>query len=333
MIRWRIQMMAYLAAMVFAMAACGSEDGADSNNDWGVGEDVAFADADAGPDDGDDADHGNNGDDGDADREDADPADADLVDADPSDADPQPDSGDPDEEVPFTVEGMSSAPWYGVSRFTVDPAITGAVYKINFREDMTVAIGFYEEVTGKWEIFGEDRVRLYDLERDGQPNQPPSFAFDVDTQDDNARGLELYLPDGPGGSAYVLRLERLATPDLSISEVQGRWQSEQSFTDQNDNSYRMALRMQPGYLGYGIYNGAYIEYSDGAARIITYDTGETFWFIEPPNAGDPKHALAGEIMADDNGEWQVYVPRNTNPGEEPAEFDALLMEHVEAFGL
>ena len=293
---WQRCVPALIVALV--LLGCGSDDNTSGGQDWDVGE---------------------GGLDGGASGADAAGVDGGAAGSSPS--------------VPFTVEGLSAQPFYGVLRVTNEPAITGSMIKVDLKEDMSVAIGFRGEVTGSWEIFNDDRVRLYDLMRGDQPNQPPEFVLEADMQDDEVSGLEIYMPQGPDGEPYMVRYEPLGTPDFGLDEVRGNWQSEQTFTGQNGESLRLAVRILGDQAGYGVYNGAYVEFSSGTARLLTYETGETFWFIDPPSAGDPKWALGGQIIENDQGELTLYAPRQTNPGEQPAEFEATKMLEVDAFSV
>lgn len=110
-----------------------------------------------------------------------------------------------------TAEGLSSAPWYAVVPLTGDPAVTGTVYKLEFDTDMGVSIGFRQEVTGSWSIFGEERVRLAQLDDDGQPNQPEQLLLDVDLEEDHVEALELVVPRGNGLDPLILRFEQGAS--------------------------------------------------------------------------------------------------------------------------
>jgi hypothetical protein len=324
-------------ALVFSLGGCTEDSsGAGANNDWDVGDPGADADDDATPEP--------DTEQPDTEQPDAEPRDIGLETGPP----PNPDVGldvgpdvgpggdtdiDPGDGTPFTAEGMASRPFYGVFRLTEDPAITGSAYKIDFHEDMTVAIGFYGEVTGKWEFFGSDRVRVYELEHDGQPNQPPAFPIDANLDGENIEALEMYIPEGPSGSPYLMRLEQLADTHGIADELVGDWQSEASYVDENDNPYHLAMRLRGGQLGYGIYNGAYVEFAGGTARWIPDNRArQAMWFIEPSPVGDPMSPLAGEVVWE-GGEWVLYAPRHLNPGEEPAEFEAVKMHHVDAFRL
>lgn len=285
------------------------------NNNWNVGEGDATADASADTD-------------ADVDGEPERDSGADTL---PTDTgiDVEADAG---EQTPFTVEGLSSAPWYAVVPLTTDPAVTGSVYVLQFNTDMGVSIGFRDEVTGSWSIFGEDRVRLAQLENDGQPNQPEQLLLDADLDDDgNIEALELVIPRGNGLEPLILRFEQPATPQVPLEAIEGNWQSEQTYSDENGNEYRLALRALGGSLGYGAYNGAYIEFVSGEANTITFDTGETYWFLAPPATGDPRPALAGEIRVDDAGMQMLYAPRETAQGS--GEFEAIRMQRVDGFTL
>ncbi|QDG51474.1 hypothetical protein FIV42_12175 [Persicimonas caeni] len=234
-------------------------------------------------------------------------------------------------QTPFSAEGLASAPWYAMVPLTTDPAVTGTVYKLTFDTEMNVAIGFREEVTGSWSIFGDDRVRLSQLENEGQPNRPEQLLLDADLDGDgNIDALELVVPQ-ENGEPFVLRFEQPGTPAVSVEEIAGNWQSDETYTDENGNDFRFALRALGGTLGYGIYNGAYVEFISGEAITITYDTGETYWFSAPPASGDPQPPLGGQIVVDDAGEMVLYAPRETAPNSD--EFEAMRMRSVDGFSL
>ncbi len=315
--RWsRAVLLACVMMVVASLSACTSENPGSGSNDWNVGggaDSGSTSDADAGT-----------------------IADGGSDDAGSSDTSVLPDASTSDTgssaATPFTAEGLSSAPWYGVSALTVDPVVTGVVLPLEFHTDMSVTVGFDGAVTGQWEKMGSNRVRLTQLTKaDGSPNQPTEFILDADLDGDNIKGLELVIPQGPDGSPYVLRFEQVATPEVSVDDISGSWQSQDTYDDGHGNSYRLALRVLGGYLGYGFFNGAYVEYVGGDASTITYDDGKTFWFYDPGSPDKP--ALAGEVTRDAAGNVVLYAPRQTNPNQTPAHFEAVQMDHVDSFGL
>lgn len=305
--------MVCLVALALSLSACTEDNGTgSSNNGWDVGQ----GNDGGGPDAGDTTSGPDTSPDGSV--PDA-IGDATVVDA--------------GQTTPFTPEGLASKPWYGVTPLTSDPAVTGSMFKVDFHADMTVTVGFRGEVSGKWEIFGDDRLRLFELEQaDGQPNEPTQLVLDADLSGDNLDGLELLIPR-QNQPPYLLRFEQLGDADVTVDDLDGKWQSDDTFPGENGDMYWLVVRVMGDYAGYGFYNGgAYVEFAGGDAHTITYDSGETFWFYEPPTTGDPKPALCGELVVDAAGEMTLYAPRQSNPGQTPEEFEAVAMHPVDALG-
>jgi hypothetical protein len=217
--------------------------------------------------------------------------------------------------------------WYGVSRLTQKPAITGSVQEVVFEGDGSVRIGFNGAVTGKWQIFDDDSIQLYDLvDRQGDPNRPEQFLLEAEFENDRLVAFELFIGQGPDDTAYKLRYEQLASPAVPYAELVGQWQSKKVMTNQMGRKFRLVLRAeQNGKLAYGVYTGNYVEFARGDGRTITYDTGETHWFIASNDAMTPP--LGGEVRIDDAGELVVWAPRGiqTNSTPQPEKFEAVEM--------
>ena len=332
-------------------AGCSSPDVSDSTADgWhpddppDAAPDGTEADADAGPDATPDTsppvDIG--GDDTgkpDADSGRTDTAVADTRDADAADlADDTADTG-PDASGPGLVaEAVAGEPWYGVTRLTQTPAITGSMQRVKFDADKSAAIGMQRAVTGKWRIFDDDSVLLYELERDdGSMNQPSQFVVEAELENDHLVALEVFIGQGPDGKPYKQRFEQLATPDVAYDAITGQWQSPMTYTDPDNNrDYRLALRVEEaGEIEYGAFFGRFFGFSRGDGHLITYDTGETFWFIAPPAMGMQQPPLAGEVRTGADGEIQLFAPRGIDEDgmEGPESFEAIEMESVESFAL
>jgi hypothetical protein len=312
-------------ALALGGIACGSDDESVQNeNNWKFGDDVAGEDpsSDAAGEDAGREDSGGE----DAGREDAGGADAIGEDTAGQDATAHTDT---DSETPLTAAGLSSKPWYAISVLSAEPATTGSTFVVEFHDDMTVSIGFHEEVTGSWALFGEGRVRLFDLMKGNEPNQPQQLLLDVDLEADQVKGLEIAIPDADGGLPRIMRFEQLATADISVEDIAGNWQSEETFTGENGGTFRLAVRFLGGTFGYGVYNGAYVEFIPGQAQVITYDTGETFWFGVPPDTTPPKPSLAGEVRSDGDGGYTIWAPREVTP--QSGDFESVELNHVAAF--
>ena len=250
---------------------------------------------------------------------------------DPDDAGPDADDGG--ENPVFEESSLEGTTWYGIFRLAQNEGITGTVFQVELMADNEVEIRAFGSVTGKWEIFGDRRLRVYDLARNGEPNEPEQFVFDVDLDDqDRTLGLELVIPR-EAAPPYTMRLEQLHNPDVTVADLDGDWQSEEVFPDDNDNDTRLAMRFFGDRIGYGAYNGAYIEFVSGMAQTLTLDTGETFWMLLPPPDGAQQATFGGEIQTDEDGTITVFAPRQTNPGEEPAEFTSEPMISVSSFSL
>jgi hypothetical protein len=130
-----------------------------------------------------------------------------------------------------------------------------------------------------------------------------------------------------------MRLEQIDNPDVSTADLDGDWQSEDVFTDEEDNENRLAIRFFGSRMGYGVYNGAYIEFVSGSAETITYEDGKTFWLLLPPEDGPERATFGGEVQTGSDGGFTIFAPRQTNPGEEPAEFTSEPLTQVPAFSL
>jgi hypothetical protein len=306
-----------LVCAALVLGACGSDDGgAQDNNGFDLRTDVGGEDGSSDAGDGEDG--------GGADGGGADIGGADIGGTDTSGED----TGT-DPTTPFTAEGLSSGSWYGITLLSAEPATTGSMLPIEFHEDMTVTMGFRGETTGEFAFFGDERVRLFNLMNGDEPNQPEQFLLDADVEDDQVEGLEIVIPDSEGGEPYVLRFEQQSTPDIASENIAGNWQSDETYTGENGGSFRLAIRILAGTFGYGGYNGAYIEFISGDLEMITYDTGETFWFNVPPAGGNPVPSLAGEVRVGPQGDYLLWAPREVTP--QSGEFESVEMFQVDSF--
>lgn len=312
----KARIFAILIVCIFAAGVsvgCTTETGG-SGDEWDVG-----GNADA-SDDEDTLSDGAGGDDG---------GEQDVPDPDDAGAD----ADDAGEDPIFEESALEGTTWYGILRLAQNEGITGTVFTMELMADNNIEIGAFGSVTGKWEIFDDRRLRVYDLVRNGEPNDPEQFVFDVDVDDqDRALGLEILIPqqDGP---PYTMRLEQLGDPDISVADLDGDWQSEDVFSDDDDNDNRLAVRFFGDRMGYGVYNGAYIEFVSGTPQTQTLDTGETFWMLLPPADGPEQPSFGGEIETGEDGTITIFAPRQTNPGEQPAEFTSEPLGNVPAFSL
>lgn len=254
----------------------------------------------------------------------------------------QPDAGPDGGTMPgpgLTEAAITSAAWYGVFRVTSAPAITGNTQEVVFNKDGTVRIGFRGAVTGKWEVFDDDSVRLYDLRnnRQGQQNQPTQWVLEAELdRQDRLEAFELFVATGPDGNPYKARYEQLETPDVQFGQIQGQWQSKKVFKNRQGARFRIGVRVeQGGKISYGVVTGGYTEYSRGDGRLITYDTGETFWFIAVPATGQPKAPLAGQVKIGADGTPTLYAPRGIEKDGKPGaeDFEAVELEEVSQFSL
>ena len=107
----------------------------------------------------------------------------------------------PDTDVPTDVEdptpdesSLAGTTWFGVLRWTEEPAVTGTGFRLELQADNAVEVGAYGELVGKWELFEETRLRLYELERNGEPNEPTQLVFDLVVEQDRVRALEILIP-------------------------------------------------------------------------------------------------------------------------------------------
>lgn len=232
-----------------------------------------------------------------------------------------------------TEDGLEGTTWYGVLRLAVNEGITGNVFRVELGANGAAVVDLYGQLTGEWEIFESRRLRLFNLERDGQPNEPSQLVFDLDEDDEGrARGFDLFIGQGPGDVPYNLRLEQLDADPAAVSRLAGDWQSASTFTDENGSNLRLAVRFFGDRVGYGLYNGAYIEFAVATSAVMTMDTGEVYWLMIPPEAGAPA-VFAGELAIDEGGETTLYAPRQTNPGQQPAVFTSEPLVSVPSFSL
>jgi predicted small secreted protein len=324
MMLMKTRVLTVLVALVFVVgfsAGCTTETGA-GGDEWdvnnGTGEDAG----------GDDTSGEDTSDDDTADR---DAGDGGNVDDGGEQDVPNPDDGGGEDPI-FEESALEGTTWFGILRLAQNEGITGSVFEITLMADNDVEIGAFGSVTGKWEIFDERRLRVYDLVRDGEPNQPEQFVFDVDVDENRARGLELVIPQ-QGAPPYTMRLEQLGTADITVEELDGDWQSEEIIVGEDGNDNRLALRFFGERMGYGIFNGAYIEFVSGNAETLTLDNGRTYWLLLPPPDGAPQATFGGELQVAEDGSVRLFAPRQTNPGEEPAEFTSEFMTSVSSFSL
>ncbi|MFW5966450.1 MAG: hypothetical protein ACOCV2_02975 [Persicimonas sp.] len=317
-----------LSSLLLVVSACGSDDTQEENNsNW-------FEDDASGPDGGDDADNPRDADGGGHPDTPLPPPPDTGPDTGPDtsprpDADPPPPDGGGD----FPTAQLTDSPWYGLWRVASDPGVVGSLFEVDFSNDNTVTVGPHDEVTGEWEFAEGDRIRLYDLERDGEPNNPPRLVFESNLDGQHIESLEMYVDQGPDGEPYVFRLVQDSSRQVGVHNVGGNWQSLDEYEDDQGNPYRLAMRMHDGYIGYGIYNGAFVEYASGTPDFYTFEEDDLdVWVIDPPESGDPMGAFGGEIV-DPDDDVVLYAPRQTNPGEEPAEYEAVEMERVDNFSV
>ncbi len=257
--------------------------------------------------------------------------------------DPEPDTstGDDAGRGPgrVTERALTQEPWYGVYRVAEQPGIVGSTQELVFKSDGTAILGFQGRVTGQWEIFSQRTVRLYNLRRDGEPNRPREYTLDPVFENGYLEAFQLYNR-GRGNdevSPHLIRWRRLGGPtDISYSAITGRWQSKETFTNRQGRSFRIGLRVEQGgdIAYYIIAANATTETSRGTGRLVTYETGETMWFIEPPDTGRPQAPFAGEIKMR-NGEPVLFAPRFIERDGEPGaeDFDSVELERVMRFQL
>ncbi len=205
-------------------------------------------------------------------------------------------------------EALIGEPWYGVVRLTDDPAITGLYLQIEFLDEENVVITGDVERAGKWTIQENEDIYVYDLETDPErPEQPEQFIFMPDLDDDYLVALELTVPPTTIGP-YRLRFERQGSADVSMSELDGRWQATETVTNEEGNSFYIAMRFdEDGFTEIGVVgeNNNFFGLFSGDGQTQTFDTGRTYWtLIYPP--GVAGHPVAGEVRRDDE-ELRVFI--------------------------
>ena len=243
------------AVMLVGLVGC-QDDVGQTPGEWGIDAEDSGGAPDAG---GDAATEDAIEDTGGPDDDTGAPVDTDLVDLGPEDTSVEGDGGPDVDPVPDGGrEGLNAqavvGKWYGVSRLTQQPAITGSVQEVVFNSDGSLRIGFNGAVTGKWKIFDDDSVQLYDLvDQEGNANRPQQFLLEAELEDDRLVAFELFIGRGPDGSSYKLRYEKLASPSVPYADIVGQWQSKSVFTNRMGQKFRIVLRAdQNGKLGYGV---------------------------------------------------------------------------------
>lgn len=239
-----------------------------------------------------------------------------------------------------TSRALTSEPWYGVFRVAETPGIVGSTQEITFKPNKRVELGFRGGVTGKWEIFSSRTIRLYDLtKQNGQPNTPTEYTLDPVFENGYLEALQLYTPSRQREKVdpHLVRWRQLGGPtDVAYSTIVGRWQSKKTFTNRNGQRFRIGVRVeQGGEIAYVVVVSTGVtEYSRGEGRIVTYGTGQTMWFIDPPETGREEAPFAGEIRMSNNRPV-LYAPRFVNEDGKPGaeSYESVELERVMRFQL
>ncbi len=236
----------------------------------------------------------------------------------------------------LTESAVASGPWYGVIRLTESPGITGSLQILKFEADGSVTIGPAGNVSGSWEIFDDDSVRLYELEREnGGQNQPSQYVLEAEVDDSNRlTGFELFMPtlgDGSGGP-YTVEYERLGASGVSFSDLQGRWRSAGTFQGDNGQTQQLELRFGAGRtVGYGISgeNGGYFELFRHDVELLQVDDGTLYWLSIPGPNDQRQWGAAGEIRSG-GSETVIFAPRAINEDGEPGaeDWDGMELEYI-----
>jgi hypothetical protein len=200
--------------------------------------------------------------------------------------------------------------------------------------DGTVIIGPQARVTGSWEVFDDDSVRMYDLERqNGDANQPSQYVLEAELNDrDQLVGFELFVPNLPNGEGdpYTARYERLEEASVTYDDLRARWQSVDTFTGNNGQTQRLELRFNSGMIGYGIAgtNGGYFEIFRGNGEVLELDTGEIFWISLPSEDSDRAWSPAGEVETEAGAPTAIFAPRAIDTDGEPGaeDWEAMRLE-------
>lgn len=236
----------------------------------------------------------------------------------------------------LTESAVASGPWYGVIRLTESPGITGSLQILQFDADGSVTIGPAGKVSGSWEIFDDDSVRLYELERENSDqNQPSQYVLEAEVDENNRlTGFELFMPtlaDGSGGP-YTVEYEQLGASRISFSELQGRWRSVGTFEGDNGQTQQLELRFGVGRtIGYGIAgeNGGYFELFRHNGELLQVDDGTLYWLAIPGPSDRRQWGAAGEIRPG-GSETVIFAPRAIDEDGEPGaeDWDGMELEYV-----
>lgn len=306
----------FFALLILGFTACGEDNTSEQEegNDWNLGDDAGFGDAD------------DNGENSNVGNEDA-------------NTDPGENTSNNNDEQPLGLvpEALIGNPWYGVFRITDDPAITGLYTGVQFVDEETVIIHSEPPREGEWTILESEDVLLHDLEQVTEEPQPEQLMLMADLVDEEVVALELSVP-AEHVEPYRARFEQQGDAAIGIGEIIGRWQSTEMLTTAEGNDHPLALRFDSGgiaELGVVAENNNFFGFTSGAGRTHTLDTGETFWALEQ-GEGVEGHPVAGEIFEID-GELKLYMFSETavEVAEEPEDSEMELrvyeMEQVENF--
>lgn len=295
-----------LSFLLFTLAACGSDDNSvRTQNDgrWMISDMGAQADMSATPQDmssivedmsqPEDMGRGDQGATLDMAPEDMTPPQADMA---PSD--------------PF-VRALTSSPWLGIFELESQGSQSvGIAIELEFGDDQSVTFKTNTARTGKWQRLNNGRLFIYELPKDDGSGDDELF-FDVVEEGGQVRALSLLLSADPVRTMPFEQISARSARDFTVSELTGRWQSLQTHTNPNNNTFHLALRVDAAaQLEYGIFGPDEIFRGIFSYPIqtATFSDKRSFWYITPPTSDPTFMPVAGQLLRAVDGSVRLFAP-------------------------
>ncbi|MFU8802343.1 MAG: hypothetical protein ACNA8W_00900 [Bradymonadaceae bacterium] len=222
------------------------------------------------------------------------------------------------------TEALVGPSRHGVFRLTAEPAITGVYMDFTFYEDGRAEMRNDQVREGRWAILDNDDIHVFDLD-----NEPDQFVFGtVLNQNNRLVALELTIPAWEGIPPYRLGLERIGSPHVSLSDIEGRWQSEDTVTNQH-GTFTLGIRIgNDGFIEIGIVTGTnFGGFSSGDGHTQTFTSGTTYWVMRPD--AEDAAAVAGQIVGQGE-DRRIYQFVEVGVGVN-AQLEAIAFQAVERF--
>jgi hypothetical protein len=222
--------------------------------------------------------------------------------------------------------------WYAIVAHQKLPETVGEVVALRFEDDGEVRVERASSREGDWEWLPNGRVHVYGLSVDGD-DEASEFLLEPVVRD--GRMVALLSESYMGKS---LRFEPRGESVVEPGALSGLWRSTERVTDYREREFYLAMQVQGPRAEYGVVrNGVFVVRSAHEIGAMTFDTGQTFWFFEPPTSrGVP--SLAGEVVVTpstrDSDDVAVYAPLRVDDTYEMTDtpiFQSVLLEPVLSF--